>query len=177
MLPGTLGFIADTDEEAHAAFFPGRQYMFSKISARVQCPESVIIGRRVLYLWQVLDIEPAWIAALHRHALGQVQLDRDIDCLMAVEVNFERDAMLASLPVGDDVELVDFEPGDRGHHDGVVGVVGHGWVELEAVFEGQRGWSPRCLRRQRSAGGQNRAAARGWVQPVLAGASYLVCIW
>lgn len=30
----TFGFIADTDQEAHAAFFPGWQYMFTKIGAQ-----------------------------------------------------------------------------------------------------------------------------------------------
>jgi glycine cleavage system H protein len=30
----TFGFVADTDDEAHAAFFPGWQYMFTKIGAQ-----------------------------------------------------------------------------------------------------------------------------------------------
>lgn len=30
----TFGFVADSDEEAHAAFFPGWQYMFTKIGAQ-----------------------------------------------------------------------------------------------------------------------------------------------
>ena len=53
-----------------------------------------------------------------RDALGQVQLDRDIDCFSVVEFELEGDAVLARFLIGHQVELVNLQPGEQGHHDG-----------------------------------------------------------
>ena len=42
---------------------------------------------------------------------------------MVIKIHLEGDAVFAGFLVGHQVELVDFQPGDQGHHDGAgVGV-------------------------------------------------------
>ena len=101
----------------------------------------------------MIDVQAARFAGLDRHALGQVQLDGNVDRFMVVEIDLEGDAVLARFLVGHQVELVDFEPGDQGHHDGVgvARVVRDDQVELEAVFEGEGGGARPCTSSTRAA--------------------------
>lgn len=57
-------------------------------------------------------------APVDRDALSQVQLERDIDCFTVVEFELEGDAVLARFLIGHQIELVNFQPGEQGHHDG-----------------------------------------------------------
>lgn len=49
----------------------------------------------MLYLGQVLDIQALGLAGLDGHALGQIQLDGNIDRFVVIKIDLEGDAVLA----------------------------------------------------------------------------------
>ncbi|MNT52176.1 hypothetical protein D3C72_1891870 [compost metagenome] len=56
----------------------------------------------------MFDVEAARFASLDGHALGQVQLDGNVDRFMVIKIDLEGDAVLARFLVGHQVELMDF---------------------------------------------------------------------